>query len=120
MLITGHIIEDPVEKGTGNWKRAEFAVVSPAPPGGKEQYFPIQAYGWLMDQAMQLSPGDLVRIDATLTGSKWEKDGVTRYYLNLKAESIDVATKFSTEDPASQEAQTEEAPLFGEEDDLPF
>ena len=77
-------------------------------------YIPVDAVQDNVDKLDPLKVGDEVNVGIFLGGRKWEKDGTTKYFPDLKLANVEVLSSA----PQSNDAVAPPEP--GEEDDLPF
>lgn len=95
----------------GWWRDNEF--------NSRPQQIPVEFVGKVVDQAMRVRVGDLLRIDGNLSGREYNG----KYYCNLEGRDISVLDSVvSVPQQSSAVPETEHIPVqeSDEDSDLPF
>lgn len=128
--ITGRIESIGEVETRGNFSYRTMVVVQ-GEDDKYPNYYPVQFTKDSMSELDRYSPGDVVRILAYLNGRKYEKDGDTRYFVTVSANSVQVVGGRSEERPSGKSGQwpqntkDSKQPTLGESnggdfDDVPF
>lgn len=122
--LTGTLYEKfQLIQRTATFRIREFIVETSREFSGKTifNYIKFQTTQDRTDLIEKFNPGDKIKVQFDIRGSKWEKNGQVSYFNNLEAFRIDYA-----ENAAAQNDDLPDRPApdavddSGESDDLPF